>query len=104
MLADPRRLLLIIEANGKPAGMLRLDRLEDRDDAPRHEIAIAVDTACYGRGIAAAALRGVRELMPQAVFDAIILPENRRSQTLFKHAGFVPLSADLYRNSPSRIA
>jgi RimJ/RimL family protein N-acetyltransferase len=100
-LADPDRLLLIIEREGQAAGMIRLDRKPDEGGAPRHEIAIAVDSQRNGTGLGGAALRLLRNLMPGAVFDAGILPGNDRSLALFKHAGFVALPGDLYRSTPA---
>ncbi len=99
-LVNPKRLLLIIEADGVSVGSMRLDRLADQDHAARHEVAIALDPDRYGRGIGSAALRLVRALMPGTILDAVILPDNKASQALFEGAGFVALSGDLYRNMP----
>jgi UDP-2,4-diacetamido-2,4,6-trideoxy-beta-L-altropyranose hydrolase len=101
-LADPNRLLLIVEASGLPIGSVRLDRLSDEGGAVRHEVSIAIDSARHGRGMGSAALSLVRALMPDAVLDAAIFPENRASRALFEGAGFVVLSGNLYRNRPAR--
>jgi UDP-2,4-diacetamido-2,4,6-trideoxy-beta-L-altropyranose hydrolase len=102
-LADPKRLLLIIEVDGVSVGSVRLDRLSDQGSAAHHEVAIAIDPGRHGRGFGSAALRLVRALMPGAVLDATILPENKPSQALFEKAGFVALSGDLYRNGPHQV-
>jgi len=39
-------------------------------------------------------------LVPGAVLDATIFPENRASLALFSGAGFIALAPDLYRHRP----
>jgi UDP-2,4-diacetamido-2,4,6-trideoxy-beta-L-altropyranose hydrolase len=102
-LADPRRLLLIVEANGEFVGSVRLDRLSEKKGRARHEVSIAIDPMWYGRGIGSAALRLVRTLMAGAILDATILPDNKVSRALFAGAGFAAVSGDVYRNSPSSV-
>lgn len=102
VLADPKRLLLAVNANGKPVGSIRLDRLSDNSGSVRHEVDIAIDPECQGMGIGTAALRSVRALMPGAVFDAMVLPDNKPSYALFAGAGFVAVSGDVYRSCPRR--
>ena len=100
-LADPDRLLLIVECNGAAAGMLRLDRLPDRDGMARREVSIAVDSNCAKRGVGSAALALARRLLPCSVLEAEILPENRPSERAFARAGFRPAGANRYVNLPS---
>lgn len=100
-LSDPSRLLLIVEANGERAGMVRLDRLPDHEGVARHEISIAVDPICGRRGVGTAALALTRCLIPAAVFEAEIMPENLGSQRAFARAGFRRVGDNLYRNEPS---
>jgi UDP-2,4-diacetamido-2,4,6-trideoxy-beta-L-altropyranose hydrolase len=99
-LADLKRLLLIVEANGEPVGSVRLDRLSNEDGKARHEVSVAIDPTRHGRGIASAALRLVRGLMPGAALDATILPTNQASRALFERSGYLALSGDVYRSKP----
>ena len=57
ILADPKRLLLIVEADELPIGSVRLDQLSDQDGTGRHEVSIAIDPMQHGQGIGSAALR-----------------------------------------------
>jgi UDP-2,4-diacetamido-2,4,6-trideoxy-beta-L-altropyranose hydrolase len=100
-LSDSGKILLIVEADGKAAGMVRLDRQAATDRESKFEISIAIDPAHHGRGVAAAALRIVRKLMPHAVFDARVQLRNAASTALFRSAGFVELSNELYRSAPA---
>ncbi len=103
VLADPKRLLLAVNVNGKPVGSVRLDRLSDERAPARHEVAIAIDPECHGMGIGTAALRLVRALMPGAVLDAVVLRDNKSSYALFAGAGFAAVSGDVYRSNPHRV-
>jgi RimJ/RimL family protein N-acetyltransferase len=96
-------LLLVIEVDGTRAGMLRLDRQPCQDDAPRDEIAIAVDSSYGNRGVGSAALALARRLMPAAVFDAEITSDNVASQRAFARAGFRRVGDNLYRSRPVMI-
>ena len=99
-LADPDKLLFIVEADCVSVGTVRLDRLADEDGLARHEVAIAIHPDFYDRGFGLAALRFVRALVPGAVLDATVFPENTVSLALFSSAGFIALAPDLYRNRP----
>jgi len=99
-LADPDRLLLIVECDGTAAGMLRLDRLPDRDGVARREVSIAIDPHYAQRGVGTAALALVQRLLPGAVLEADILPDNRPSQRAFARAGFRSAGGDRYRHEP----
>jgi UDP-2,4-diacetamido-2,4,6-trideoxy-beta-L-altropyranose hydrolase len=94
-LDDPKRLLTIIEVDGVPSGMVRLDR--SPDEALSFEISIAVDGRRHGEGIGRAALELVRQLAPGADLIATVMPENRSSLALFAAAGFRPEGNDRYR-------
>jgi UDP-2,4-diacetamido-2,4,6-trideoxy-beta-L-altropyranose hydrolase len=103
-LADPKQFLLIVEADGLPIGSVRLNRLTDQVGTARHEVSIAIDPAWHGRGIGSATLHLVRRLMPGAVLDATILLKNQISRALFKGAGYVALSGNLYRSVPEQVS
>ena len=99
-LADPQRLLLIVEVDGKPAGSVRLDRLNGKVNHARHEVAIAIGVEYQNRGIGSAALRLVRVLLPRAILSAVISPDNKASRALFKRAGFVNVATNAYQSVP----
>lgn len=85
-LKDPRCIFHIIEYDGVPAGVVRLDAL----DHPRQfEVSIYIGPGMKQRGIARAALRGIRRLLPWAEFHAWVMPENAASRRLFEGAGYV---------------
>lgn len=100
VLADPKRLLLAVNADGKPVGSVRLDQLADEGGSARYEVSIAIDPECQSKGFGTAALRLARALMPGAVFDALVLPDNKPSSALFAGAGFAAVSGDVYRSNP----
>lgn len=82
---DPLCIFHIVEYDAKPAGVVRLDALEQ----PRaFEVSIHVDPELKRRGIARAALRAIRRLVPWAEFHAWVLPENEASRRLFESAGY----------------
>jgi UDP-2,4-diacetamido-2,4,6-trideoxy-beta-L-altropyranose hydrolase len=85
-LADPDRLLMIIQSAKTPTGMLRLDRLQVA--APAYEISIAIDPDWHRRGIGLAALSLARRLAPGADLLATVLSGNEASAALFKAAGY----------------
>lgn len=92
-LADPDCLLTIIILDGVPAGMLRLDPLEDKGGAkgvPAYEVSILVEPDRRGLGIALEALRFLRRWQAGAVIAATVLAGNEPSAALFRGAGYVP--------------
>jgi len=95
MVADPARLLAIVEAAGKPVGMLRLDRGTDAD-----RINIATDPAHHRRGIGAAALALAAGVTPGRPLDAQILAGNAPSLALFQAMGYRQAGKDLFRREP----
>ena len=98
VLADPNVWLLIVEADEDRAGMVRLDQI---GEPRRYEVSIAIREDYQYRGIASAALKLIRRLMPGAVFDAEILPANTASIGLFRRAGFVANAGNRYRSCPT---
>jgi UDP-2,4-diacetamido-2,4,6-trideoxy-beta-L-altropyranose hydrolase len=99
-LANPDKLLLIVEANCQRVGSLRLDRLPNENGLARYEVSIAVRPELQGRGIGLTALRLARSLVPGALLDATVVPDNKASRALFSSAGFIALTSDLYRSRP----
>jgi RimJ/RimL family protein N-acetyltransferase len=90
-LADPGCIFTIIEEDGVPAGVLRLDRSGlDGEPEQGYEVSILVAPDRYRRGLGLAALRLARRLVPEAPLLAEILPGNAGSAALFARAGFVP--------------
>ena len=98
ILSDPNVWLLIAEIDGDTAGMVRLDRISGTQ---RYEVSVAMREDYQYRGIASAALKLIRRLMPGAEFDAEILPANTASIGLFRRAGFVADVGNRYRSVPA---
>ena len=80
-LDDPRRTLLIGEADGHKVGMVRFDQGQDT------EVSITVNPACRGRGLGQALLAEALKWVRGDVV-AEVRPENLVSQRLFERAGF----------------
>ncbi|MBA2397607.1 MAG: UDP-2,4-diacetamido-2,4,6-trideoxy-beta-L-altropyranose hydrolase, partial [Bradyrhizobium sp.] len=96
-------ILAIVETNGVPSGMIRLDRSEFfSDEHPRYEVSIAISTAFHGRGIGPAGLRLISALYPGAILDAFVLPENEASLRMFLRAGYIDVGNGFYRNIPRK--
>jgi len=96
-LDDPSRMLFIVQFEGKPAGMLRLDR----ESLNQFKISILTAPERYRRGIGAAALALARRLLVRAELHAEVLPANEASRALFRNAGYREQSAGLFVNSYS---
>jgi hypothetical protein len=103
-LNDADTLLLIVEADKMRAGMARLDRAVERIALPRYTISIAMCPSRYNQGIGSVTLSLVRRMLPGAVLDADIKPENVNSIRLFTASGFQPAGGDLYRSLPPAAA
>lgn len=101
VLADPDVELMLIEADGVAAGMLRLDRLNGDTQPPHYEVSIAIGAVHQHKGIASAALELARRFKPDAVLEAEILSANVASIELFRRAGYIPESATRYRSEPA---
>lgn len=95
VLADPDRLLMIIETGGKPAGVLRLDGIDGTA-----EVSITVAPERYGQGIGRAALALAAALLPQHSFAAFVHPDNRASHALFRASGYHAVAPNAYRLTP----
>lgn len=96
-LDSERRQLFIVEYEGKPAGMVRLDALEE---ILSFEVSIIIDPQYHRSGIGVAALSLLRILWPEANFMAEVLKGNSASQKLFEKAGYIPVSDTWYLLSP----
>jgi RimJ/RimL family protein N-acetyltransferase len=94
-LADADRMLAIVECDGVPGGMLRLDRSTAAD-----RVNIAVMPAFHRRGIGAAVLELAARLVPGRCLEAEILPENDASLALFARAGYRQVGKTLFKRVP----
>lgn len=91
-LCDTFRMLMIIEVEKEPVGMLRLDSVEDAI-----RINIAIDPTQYRRGLGAATLALTSRIAPRRPLEAVVKSENKASLALFKTAGYRKIGNDLYR-------
>jgi UDP-2,4-diacetamido-2,4,6-trideoxy-beta-L-altropyranose hydrolase len=92
---DPTRLLMIVEADGKAAGMLRLDRRPEN-----HIVNIAVDPAFHRSGIGAAALRLASRISPGKTLLAQVHEGNAASLALFSAEGYRHDDGTFYKREP----
>lgn len=88
----------VVERNGQPAGVLRLDGTENQD----YVVSILVGPDNFRQGIGLAALRLARKLVPHARLLANVDPENRASTALFENAGYV-FEDGVFQNRPKVI-
>lgn len=91
------RLSMVTTYDGAPAGLLRLDR---KPGSPAFEVSILIASGFHRRGIAGAALKLARRLLPVAELHAFVLPGNQPSHALFKAAGYRPGPEGYYINKP----
>ncbi|VTR76211.1 bifunctional UDP-2,4-diacetamido-2,4,6-trideoxy-beta-L-altropyranose hydrolase/GNAT family N-acetyltransferase [Cellulomonas hominis] len=89
VLADPDRVLLVVEHTGHPAGTVRFDRVDDA----LWEVSITVAPHARGRGLAARVLAAGEAAWRDRVGDgpavlACVRPGNRASARLFEAAGY----------------
>ena len=89
--------LWIIEIGPDAVGYVRLDLLQDSNDAA---VSILVARPDQGRGVATAALKELRRLEPQRRIRAEIHPENLASRRAFEKAGYKPISAHVMISDP----
>ena len=90
-LLDPAKYLNIILYNGEAAGMLRLDLRPVSDVAEAkeaYEISILSAPEFRRKGVASAALRLARRLLPNADLFAYVMTGNEASQSLFRAEGY----------------
>ncbi len=97
-LAAQHGVFSIIEYDRQPAGVLRLDITSSNYE--EYEISIFIIPERMKMGIASAALRTVKRLLPDDQILAEILPENSASQTLFERAGYAHIRDNWYRCPP----
>lgn len=83
--ADPRCLFQVLTRGDTPAGVLRLDRMEDAD---AFEVSILVAPEHRRAGLSRAALALGRKLVSDADLWAYVKPENAASIALFRGAGY----------------
>ena len=88
---DPKARLYIIEHDGTPSGVLRLDDADRQDTLPSLVVSIFVAPNFHRRGIGFAALHIVHDMWPESPFLANVKADNEASQRLFKAAGYKPI-------------
>jgi len=99
-LSEPGCVLDVIEHDGTPAGVARLDRSMRAGSDLACEVSIYIAPELSGHGIGTAALAALRRMAPEAALLAHVLPENATSHALFSRAGYV-LDDGIYVNMPS---
>jgi len=80
----PRDPFYIVEADGAPAGFVRLDPA----DGTRQEVSILIAGDAQGRSLAKTALGLIRLAHPMRNISAEVHPDNSASQKLFAGAGY----------------
>lgn len=98
-LADPFGICEIIEAEGRPVGLVRFDRNDPPSpafalNAAPGEVSILVAGSEQGKGTGTAALRALRRLLRDEAMWAGIHPDNRASRRSFLRAGFQEAAGD----------
>jgi RimJ/RimL family protein N-acetyltransferase len=92
VLRDPQRKVFVMEIDDEPAGMVRLDSL----DEDTYEISINVSPLHRGRGLGTSALllalRWFQEVAGGQTVLARVLKTNSRSLRAFRAAGFYEAS------------
>lgn len=92
-LREPHQELFIIMHDGLPAGFLRLENTQHN----QYEVSVLVAPDFYRMGIAEGALRIIHACKKPAIFDAYILPDNKKSRQLFEKIGYKSISGNVYR-------
>ena len=89
VLADPGRLLLVVEHEDQPAGTVRFDRR----DGDGWEVSITLAPESRGRGLSGAVLaegeRAARDRLGVRTVLAAVHQDNTASAKLFERAGYV---------------
>ncbi|MCM8527747.1 MAG: bifunctional UDP-2,4-diacetamido-2,4,6-trideoxy-beta-L-altropyranose hydrolase/GNAT family N-acetyltransferase, partial [Lentisphaeraceae bacterium] len=88
----------ILESDGQPAGVVRLEFKE----LLNYEISIYIDPDCYGQWMGKGALQLVKIFFPQFIIHAFVLEENTASQSLFETAGFTRKSPTEFKLNPQK--
>ena len=96
MRAQPGLFEIILLGN-TPAGMIRLDQLEGKEDA--FQVSILIAPEYQGQGVGGATLRVARRLVPHGEFHANIHKNNHSSRKIFSAAGYVP-KGDVFLSRP----
>ncbi|MGH6661574.1 MAG: UDP-2,4-diacetamido-2,4,6-trideoxy-beta-L-altropyranose hydrolase, partial [Rhodospirillales bacterium] len=79
-LGDPACILNMVLHDGRPSGVLRMDRLQAAAPGPSaFEVSIYTAPGKYRLGIGASALDLGRRLLPRSTFVAHVLPDNKAS-------------------------
>lgn len=98
--ADANCVFNIILHGEEPAGILRLDKMEDPD---AFEVSILIAPAQRRQGVSGLALGLARKLVPDVALWAYVKPENEASLALFAAAGYEDSErADWYVNGPCK--
>ena len=100
-LADPFCWFTILEADGEPAGYLRLDHRGSGRECTAYEVSIAIAPAFHRQGLALATLALGARLMRGNELLAMVLPGNDPSHRLFQAAGYRLGEAGYYRLRPT---
>jgi UDP-2,4-diacetamido-2,4,6-trideoxy-beta-L-altropyranose hydrolase len=95
-LSDRHRHLLVVEADGRAVGMLRLDR--QISEKTLFEVSVAIDQDAHGCGFGSAALALTRRAVPGADLLATVSDENAASLALFRSAGYLADGSERYRS------
>ena len=98
-LGDPGCVIDMVLHDGRPAGVVRADRLQRPDGQTACEVSIYIAPELHGRGVGLAALAALRRLVPEAVLVANVLQENSVSHRLFVKSGYV-LDNGAYISAP----
>ncbi len=85
------RITAVVERDGVPAGLLRLDPMNSDSPNNRFEVSILIASAHRSAGVGAAALTLARRLAPGRDLWAEVLPDNEASRRLFERAGYRPV-------------
>ncbi len=92
---DPARLLMIVEADGNAAGMLRIDRQQDANI-----VSIAIDPAFQHSGVASSALQLASRIVSGKVLRAQVHEGNAASLALFSAQGYRYDGGTFYKREP----
>lgn len=94
-LADDKCLFTMVERNGVPSALLRLDSRQHG-----YEVSIVVAPNLRNKGIGAIALQLGRALVPGHILTAHVKPENTASVRLFERAGYRRAADGMYQQMP----
>ena len=99
-LHDPLKILSLVMHRGTPAGLVRLDRVAESDNAEEvFEVSIVIDLERQRLGLGGAALDLAHRLRPAATLIAEVHRDNSSSHELFRRSGYAATDG-WYRKSP----